>query len=156
MFHQANMRQADVEPVTINGQTAKLSLLQMWVETVVQELVRLVNWPIITDKHDDINLAFQQRMQRDKCVPKLKLNVDDISKKITGVQVLTNNNSCSAKIPVTLPGTVTNTQGFTTEQKGSDPLTIWVDMKGSPVSFTFGTPVTAASTKAKNKDSKGK
>lgn len=54
MFHQANLRQTDVPNYTINGVSAKLSLLQIWVETVVQEFVRLVNWPIITLKQADV------------------------------------------------------------------------------------------------------
>lgn len=55
MFHQANLRQTDVGSITINGQSAQLSLIEMWVETVVQEFVRLVNWPIISLKHDDVS-----------------------------------------------------------------------------------------------------
>ena len=41
MFHQANMRQGDVNTITIGTQTGKLSLLQIWVETITQELTRL-------------------------------------------------------------------------------------------------------------------
>ena len=41
MFHQANLRQTDVASSTINGVTAKRSLLQMWTQTVVDEMVRL-------------------------------------------------------------------------------------------------------------------
>jgi hypothetical protein len=55
MFHQANLRQTDVTPIAINGVTSKLSLIEMWVETVVQEFTRLVNWPIISLKHDDVS-----------------------------------------------------------------------------------------------------
>ena len=48
MFHQANLRNADVDPITINGVSGKYSIMQAWVETVVQEFVRLAEWPIIT------------------------------------------------------------------------------------------------------------
>jgi hypothetical protein len=41
MFHQANMRQTDVPVSTVGSQTGKLSLLQIWVETVTQEMTRL-------------------------------------------------------------------------------------------------------------------
>lgn len=141
MFHQANMRQTDMESITINGRTAKLSLLQMWVETIVQEMVRLVNWPIVTQKHDDIAQEFERRAKRDACAPRLRLEVDGTSKKITGVEVETNGNSCDVEVPLTVPNSVTNTQGFRTEQRGNDPLTIWVPMNGSPVSFSLGTAV---------------
>jgi hypothetical protein len=41
MFHQANMRQTDVPASTVGTQTGKLSLLMIWVETVLQEMSRL-------------------------------------------------------------------------------------------------------------------
>lgn len=55
MFHQANLRQTDVQPITINGVSSKISIFQAWVETQVQEFVRLVNWPMVTLKHDDVS-----------------------------------------------------------------------------------------------------
>jgi hypothetical protein len=55
MFHQANLRQTDVTPITINGVTSKISIFQAWVEVQVQEFVRLVNWPLVTLKHDDVS-----------------------------------------------------------------------------------------------------
>ena len=48
MFHQANLRNTDVDPITINGVSGKYSIMQAWVETQVQEFVRLAEWPIIT------------------------------------------------------------------------------------------------------------
>jgi hypothetical protein len=43
MFHQANMNYntVSVPKTTINGVSAKYSLLQAWVETIVQELIRV-------------------------------------------------------------------------------------------------------------------
>lgn len=61
MFHQANLRVADVEPITVNGVTAKLSIFQAWVETIVQEFVRLVDWPLITLKHADVGTTLSLR-----------------------------------------------------------------------------------------------
>lgn len=55
MFHQANLRQTDVDELTINGVTAKYSLFQAWVETMVQEFVRLADWPVISLKHQDVS-----------------------------------------------------------------------------------------------------
>ena len=78
-------------------------------------------------------------MTRDGCAYGLTYAVTSGS--ITGVTVTANGNTCSAPIPVTVPGAVTDTQGFTTEQVGSDPLTIWVQLSGSPVSFTLSQPV---------------
>ena len=55
MFHQANLRNTgNIGTVRINGVTSTLSIFQAWVETVVQEFVRLANWPIITLKQSDV------------------------------------------------------------------------------------------------------
>jgi hypothetical protein len=57
MFHQANLRNADVSNITINGVSAQISIFQAWVETQVQEFVRLSTWPLITLKHQDVSLT---------------------------------------------------------------------------------------------------
>ena len=62
MFHQANMRQGDTDTITVGSQTGKLSLLQIWVETITQELVRLTKWPVFSLKHDDIGKLFTDRV----------------------------------------------------------------------------------------------
>ncbi|KAL1872608.1 hypothetical protein Plec18167_006726 [Paecilomyces lecythidis] len=139
MFHQANLRQADAPQITINGVTAKLSLLQAWVETMIQEFVRLADWPILSLKHQDMSDSFAARMARDACKYGLTWAFDN--KQITGVTVTANGNTCNSAIPVTFPVAPTSTQGFTTEQVGSDPLTVWVELTGSPVSFTLSTPI---------------
>ncbi|GAD97217.1 extracellular serine-rich protein [Paecilomyces variotii No. 5] len=139
MFHQANLRQSDAPQITINGVTAKLSLLQAWVETMIQEFVRLADWPILSIKHQDMSDSFAARMARDACQYGLTWAFDN--KQITGVTVTANGNTCNSPIPVTFPVAPTSTQGFTTEQVGSDPLTVWVELTGSPVSFTLSTPI---------------
>ncbi|KAJ5050763.1 uncharacterized protein L3040_002634 [Drepanopeziza brunnea f. sp. 'multigermtubi'] len=141
MFHQANLNYVTAGTTTINGVTKKLSMLQAWGEVIIQEMVRLVNWPVISLKHDDIATDFTNRMARDQCKPSLSFTTNPSSKTITAVTLTTTGNTCSAKIPVTVPGSVTSTQGFTTEKIGGDPLTIWVAMSGSPVTFTLSTPV---------------
>lgn len=65
MFHQANLRQTDMPVFTVGPKTGKMSLVQIWVETVVQELTRLTNWPIVTLKHDDIAKVFVDRKTRE-------------------------------------------------------------------------------------------
>jgi len=98
-----------------------------------------VNWPIQSLKHDDIATSFAQRMARDACAPTLSFTTSGST--ITAVTLSTIGNTCGVAIPVTVPGKVTSTQGFTTEQVGTDPLTIWVKLTGSPVTFTLSTPV---------------
>jgi hypothetical protein len=58
-------------------------------------------------------------MTRDQCSPILTWATNTIAKIITGVTLTTANNTCGAPIPITVPGSVTNTQGFTTEQIGT-------------------------------------
>jgi len=101
-----------------------------------------VNWPIISLKHDDLAASFAQRMARDKCKPVMTLNVDTSQKIITGLTISSSTNSCSAPIPVTVPGKVRDAKGFVTEQLNpQDPLTIWVPLTGSAVSLTFSVPI---------------
>lgn len=143
MFHQANMRYIDNDVFTIGTQTGKMSLLMTWVETIVQEMTRLTTWPILTLKHDDMGVLFLNRMALDKCQPTLQWNYDSKNSSITGVTVgSANGNSCSVPVPVTFPGSASTTaSGTTSEQIGSDPLTIWTTLSGSPVTFTLGSPV---------------
>lgn len=54
MFHQANLRNSDVDPITVNGVSAKYSIFQAWVETQVQEFVRLVDWPLVSIPHKEV------------------------------------------------------------------------------------------------------
>ena len=56
MFHQPNLRQVDVQNSTIDGVNGQFSLLQMWLLTVTNEIARLVDWPMITLRHDDVSL----------------------------------------------------------------------------------------------------
>jgi hypothetical protein len=133
MFHQANLRAAQV--------TGGYSLVQAWVETVLGEMIRLVNWPIITLNHDTLAESFKDRMTRDACNAQLKYTINPTANTITAITVTTNGNACPKPIPVTVPGTVTSTTGHTTEKVGSDPLTVWVTMRGAPVTFQLSTPV---------------
>lgn len=156
MFHQANLRTQGkffphcrqqsltivigVATITINGVTSSISIFQAWVETQVQEFVRLVNWPMITLKQADLVTTFLNRRTRDGC--NARMNWLRTGNQITGVFLSTDGNVCNAPIPLTLPlGITTDTQGFQTEQYGNDAQTIWVTMSGGPVSFTFNTPI---------------
>ncbi len=94
---------------------------------------------MISLKHDDIATSFANRMARDACAPKLSFTTSGTT--ITAVTLTATGNTCPVLLPVTVPGKVTSTQGFTTEQIGSDPLTIWVSLTGNPVTFTLSTPI---------------
>lgn len=83
--------------------------------------------------------AFAARAARDACGYSLTWITE--GKEITGVSVSATDNSCGSPIPVTFPSAPANTQGFQTEQVGNDPLTVWVELSGSPVTFDLETPI---------------
>jgi hypothetical protein len=75
------------------------------------------------------------------CNYTMSYSMDFTRKVITGITVGSLYNNCSAPIPVTVPGSLWNSLGFKTEQLGSDPLTVWVPLKGSPVTLELDKPV---------------
>ncbi|PGH09663.1 hypothetical protein AJ79_05629 [Helicocarpus griseus UAMH5409] len=139
MFHQANLRQADLDETPINGVPAKLSIFQSWVETMVQELVRLVDWPILTLTQQKLAESFIARAARDACNYSAAWLSDN--RQITGILISAAGNTCSSPIPVTLPTEPAADSGFPTEKFGSDPLVAWVSLSGSPVTIELATPI---------------
>jgi len=140
MFHQANLRTTGVGSYKVGSQTVN-SLLQIWVETMIQEFTRISNWPVTTLKHDDTAQTFLDRMARDQCSPQLSYTYSSDGKSITGATVTANGNTCSVPIPVTFPGTATASGSATSDKVGSEPLILWAKLAGSPVTFTLGSPV---------------
>jgi hypothetical protein len=142
MFHQANLRQTDVDTITVGSQSGQLSLIQAWTETVMQEMTRLTNWPLISQKHDDLAQVFIDRMARDNCNPKLSYTYSTDGKTITAVTVTTTGNRCGTTIPVTFPGSAPTVSGTArTDKVGSEPVIMWATLSGSAVKFTLPTPV---------------
>ncbi|RMD44206.1 hypothetical protein DV735_g892, partial [Chaetothyriales sp. CBS 134920] len=139
MFHQLNLRSQGIDPITWDGITANVSLFQAWVELVVAEFTRLVDWPLVTVKQDDLATSFRARQARDACSPQLSYTITN--EQITAVTVSANGNICAEAIPFTLPTTVTDPTGLRSEQIGSDPQTYWVTLAGCPRTFTLTTPI---------------
>ena len=136
MFHQANLRKGTT---TVSGVSGAVSIFQAWCETIVQEFVRLVNWPMVTLKQADLAKQFLARQQRDACGYKMSWTVSN--NKITAVQMTANSNTCGSAVPLTVPGTTTSTTGATTEKVGNDPTTLWVTLSGAARSYTLSTPL---------------
>ncbi|PTD01203.1 hypothetical protein FCULG_00012661 [Fusarium culmorum] len=143
MFHQANMRVADMPERTVGNYTAKMSLVTTWVETVTQELMRLTNWPITSIKHDDIAQFFLDRQTLDACNPKLSYGFSADRKSITHVILSADNNSCSVPVPVTIPGGASVVEAVSQiDNLGSEPTIQWVKLAGSPVTLMLKTGIT--------------
>lgn len=144
MFHQINLRVADVYNTTINGVNAQRSLYMMWAETIAAKFVSMTNWPLIGVKEDDLIDVYTTRITKDMCNPTTQviLSTSGNTTSITGFVVGATNNTCAAPIPVTIPGgNVTNLQGSTVEQVGNDPMTLWVTLSGAAKTFTLTTPI---------------
>lgn len=141
MFHQANLRSLDVPVSTVGSITGQLSLLQSWVETVAQEMARLTNWPLVTLKHDDLAQKFIDRSVRDACSPNLSYTYSTDGSQIVGFVVTAKTNSCTASIPITLPGSATASTEVIIDQVGAEPEIEWVELSGTPVTFTLATPI---------------
>ncbi|KAF2115113.1 hypothetical protein BDV96DRAFT_93757 [Lophiotrema nucula] len=138
MFHQANLRVNDVPTATLNGKRGQYSLLMIWTETMVQEIMRLTTWVFKTIKHDDLAQQFLNRQTRDLCRPSMTWQTSADGKSIESVSVYTaNSNRCGTTIPVTVPSAVSSTTGATKEQLGTDPLTLWVTMNGASRTYKF-------------------
>ncbi|KAJ6263087.1 hypothetical protein Dda_1646 [Drechslerella dactyloides] len=146
-FHQMNMRTSITNSVSVPGTSLSgpYSLLQLWTETQVAEYSRLVDWPLITLKQDDLATSFKNRYLRDQCNASIRQAVNN--GEVTAVIVTADpNNSCEAEIPVTIPGGIKETgSNVRIEQIGNDPTTIWVKLGGSPVRLTLAKPISLTS-----------
>lgn len=92
----------------------------------------------------DVQIAavFKKRMTRDQCNYTLTNTFSGST--ITGFTIAAPSvqNICSTPIPVTIPGLLAdNGIRYNTEQIGSDPLTVWVDLNGRSVDFKLNTPI---------------
>merc|ERR1712176_1028507 len=94
MFHQANLKKHDEPEITVGTQTAKMSLVEAWVEVIAQEMYRLTNWPIISLPQDEISRIFVDRMALDQCKPKLRYDYNNDGTKIEAVTLETEGNTC--------------------------------------------------------------
>lgn len=128
MFHQANLRSADITtqlpPFFPNG---KFSLVMLWVETIIDGLKKYVNWPVVTRPMQEMSSVFIDRLNRDTCgatMAKL-INKDGF---LYGIQVNGGTKSCTW--PITLPGDVDNRANYPSfrfeKLSAADPLTVWV------------------------------
>lgn len=139
MFHQANLRTIDHPTITVGSQTGKFSLLQSWVETITQELMRLTTWPMTSQTHDEFTHYFLDRMTLDQCKPSAKMVYSDDGKSIAAVTVTANGNTCAVPVPVTLPSGTAS--GAKIDQVAQEPPIAWVTLSGQPVTIQLSSPV---------------
>jgi len=117
-FHQANLRNEDIGK----------SLLEEWVTPVVNLYNQYVEWPLISQKIDDIMESFIKRANIEACEQQIKLNIED--NKVVSISVSAKKGDCT--LPVTVPVAIDQSSlpaDVTLEQVGKDPLTVWVPVK---------------------------
>ncbi|KAJ3004809.1 UNVERIFIED_CONTAM: hypothetical protein HDU68_004887 [Siphonaria sp. JEL0065] len=145
MFHQANLRNADLPVVSVGSGSGKFGVLQQWIEAVFGSFAQISNWPIVTIKQDDLTQKFINRQTYETAgvnVVQLLSVSDDVTTTLYGFNV-TAAKDCIA--PVTLPPSfilqniTSMPAGATAEQIGIDSLTIWIPLtaNAAPVSVVF-------------------
>jgi hypothetical protein len=139
MLHQANLRYGDTQQITVGPVSGQLSLEMIFTETIIQELYRLTTWPIITKIHDVVGQAHVNRMLQDQCLPSMTYTVSN--KQIISASVKAGAGACSVPIPVTFPVAATASTTYTSEQLGSDPLTLWTTVGSGTSTFTLSQPI---------------
>ncbi|KAI9344688.1 hypothetical protein BDR26DRAFT_960508 [Obelidium mucronatum] len=149
MFHQANLRNADLPVVLIGGTVSgRYGLMQQWVENVFGAFGKVSNWPVVTLKQDLLTAKFINRQvyeTADVNVVQL-VNVTASGVAMSGFTISAAKR-CVA--PVTLPPSVSVGDivslpaGATTEQIGAvDSVTVWIPLVAgaSPITVKFSSP----------------
>ncbi|KAJ3317490.1 hypothetical protein HDU76_001160, partial [Blyttiomyces sp. JEL0837] len=165
MFHQANLRNADLSPLngtvftdtkplrTVTGYPGggtkaytggTLGLLQAWVEVITAAFNQYTTWPMITYKVDDMETRIMDRATRENAGVLMSI-VNGTRSGFTTIQV---SSLKPCKAGITFPKGVTSASfvnpvaGWGYEQVGSDPLTVWVPLKAYvPITMTLKTAV---------------
>jgi hypothetical protein len=137
MFHEGNLRNVDVPEVNIEGVSGKFGLLQQWVERIVAEIKKYMNWPLVSKKMDDLADTYIQRLNQKKCQPQYTLVIDDSSLNINEIKVASTTGEC--KVPLFAIRNVEFDESTVkeVEQRGVDPATAWIDINNTPKSIKF-------------------
>ncbi|KAJ3381227.1 hypothetical protein HDU84_005270 [Entophlyctis sp. JEL0112] len=153
MFHQSNLRNADMPAVSAGTAVGaqKLGLAQQWIENVFGNFTEFVDWPLLSVKLDDLTQKFVERMIYETAGVTVTASITLSSSGVTftGFSV-SSNATCVA--PVTLPygvspGNLVLPAGVTTDQVGGDSVTLWIPVQGggASVEVGFATPVLVSS-----------
>jgi hypothetical protein len=137
MFHESNLRNADFPVITMNGASGHYGLLQQWVERIIEEVTKYVDWPIISLKMDDLAKSYIKRMDRIKCNPEYKIVVNDDTHIIESVEIAASG-ECEIPLFISRGGEIDTTTVDSIEQVGNDPKTAWIKLTGGvPRSVKF-------------------
>eukprot|EP00833_Pecoramyces_ruminatium_P006869 jgi/Orpsp1_1/1180901/evm.model.c7180000075072.1 len=129
-FHQANLRSDDANN--------HKSLLQHWVEAVVNLYNKYANWPLVSMKLDDLNQLSIDRLNAKKCKASYSLNITDGT--VTEI-VISNPSAEECLLPLTVPADVVRKSEYKYEQLGNDPLTVWVKVGSNAKTVKLNPPL---------------
>jgi len=104
---------------------------------LLKKLPKYVDWPIISLKMDDLAQTYIKRMDRIRCNPEYKININDSTHVIESVDI-TSSGDCEIPLFVSKTGEIDSTTVDSIEQVGNDPKTAWIKLTGgTPRSVKF-------------------
>jgi len=138
MFHEGNLRNADFPEVTIGEATGKFGMMQQWVERMVVEINKYVDWPVRSIKMDDLAKTYLDRLDKMECQPQYTMIIDDNTDIIQEIKVeKTGTKDC--RVPLFMERNKVSfiDLDINTEKYGEEHETAWIDLKEGPVSVRF-------------------
>jgi len=138
MFHESNLRNADFPTVTINGASGHYGLLQQWVERIIEEITKYVDWPIISLKMDELVQTYIKRIDRVKCNPEYKMIINEDTRVIESIEIISSG-ECEVPLFINRNFEIDSKSVDSIEQIGNDPKTAWIKLiggKARSVKFT--------------------
>jgi len=138
MFHEGNLRNVDFPEVEINGKKGKYGMMQQWVERVVEEINKYMDWPLVALKMDDLADTYVNRLNKQKCKPEYTMVIDDKSNEIKEIKVASTTGKCKASVMAFRNADFDKKSVDEIEKRGDDPATAWVELnEGSPKTIKF-------------------
>jgi hypothetical protein len=137
MFHEGNLRNADVGEFDVQGVKGQFGLLQQWVERIVIEIKKYLDWPLITKKMDDLVETYKTRISQKQCMPKYTMVVDDSSMTISEIKVASTNGECNVPLFAIRDTKFDESTVDSIEQIGDEPATAWIKATTEPKSVKF-------------------
>jgi len=137
MFHEGNLRNEDAPEVDIEGVKGNFGIMQQWVERIVVEIKKYMDWPLITKKMDDLAETYKTKINQEKCMPKYTMVVDDATMNISEIKVSSTTGECEVPLFIVRDTGFEESNVKNIEQIGNDPATAWISATTEPKSIKF-------------------
>ncbi|ORX75263.1 hypothetical protein BCR32DRAFT_329888 [Anaeromyces robustus] len=138
MFHEGNLRNSDYPEVEINGNKGKYGMMQQWVERIVEEIDKYMDWPLVALKMDDLAETYISRLNQKNCKPQYTMVIDDKTGQINEIKVASTTGQCKVPLLAFRNANFDESSVNEVEKRGDDPATAWVEVnESSPKSIKF-------------------